>query len=106
MNRRSQLRIEGRVEVVEACTQRGWSSRDHMIDDSRIAAMVGRVYVSARAALEAGKRLADDLGFASVTFVYLEGPCGGQRWTIGGEPEITGREALCRRDAGVRGVTP
>jgi len=79
------------ILIERAWTQRGWSSCDHMIDDSAIDRCVGRTYRTPAEALRAAARLADDLGFAAIVWRDLRtGRV--ERW--GAEPSLPGRERM------------
>ncbi len=79
------------VTVTAAWTQRGWSSGDHLIDDSRMAEIVGRSFASAAHAMRAAEARADRLGFAAVEYVVH---ATGERWRRGAEPSLPGRAPL------------
>lgn len=81
------------IEILDAWTQHGWSSTDHMIDDTKIKGMIGRTYQSYPAALRIADRLADRRGFAAIR--YLD-KITGEIWTRGAEPNLPGRTPLAR----------
>jgi hypothetical protein len=56
------------VTITKAWTQRGWSSTDHMIDDSRLAEVVGVSYRSVEHARRAAAARADKRGFVSFQY--------------------------------------
>ncbi len=74
------------LTVTHAANQRGWTSRDHLIDDRPMRAMVGKSYSD----IEAIKAYADDKAetFPVVYFVDEAG----QEWRYDGSPaNIPGR---------------
>ena len=56
------------IQLTRAWTQRGWSSCDHLIDDSRLAEIIGRSYTTVAHAARAARARADRRGF--VAFEY------------------------------------
>ena len=84
------------LRVIEAWTQRGWSSSDHMIDDRRMDEIVGREFRTRANLLAAARARADARGFAAVR--YLD-TVSGETWVIGDEPNIPGRPRLSRRES-------
>lgn len=81
------------ITIEHAWTQRGWSANDYMIDDSRMAEIIGRSYRTAEHAMRAARARADELGYAAIRYRTSDG----EVWERGDEPSIPGRPALCRR---------
>jgi len=63
------------ITILNAWTQRGWSSQDYRIDDSRLAEVVGRSYATVEHARRAVEARADELGYPS-----FEYECRGRRY--------------------------
>lgn len=82
------------ILITNAYTQRGWSSCDHLIDDSRMAEIVGREFKTLAGAMRAARARAHRLGFAAIEYIIVET---GERWLRGDEPALPGRAPLCRR---------
>lgn len=82
------------IEILEAYTQRGWSQSDHLIDDSRIAEIIGRRYATVEHAMRAARARADRRGYAAIRYR----DAAGEIWLRGDEPPLPGREPLHRRD--------
>lgn len=82
------------ISITNAYTQRGWSSTDHLIDDSRMVELIGRDFSTVANAMRAARARADKLGYAAIE--YLDNRTG-ERWLRGDEPPLPGREPLCRR---------
>jgi hypothetical protein len=71
--------IRGAVSVVDAEIQRGWSSSDHLIDDSAIKQMVGWKYRNLRAAVEAASNCTGKHSSAA-TLVVKDAQ--GRKWKV------------------------
>lgn len=71
--------------VLDAWTQHGWASDDHLIDDSRISGLVGRRYQSLAALRRAARRMEDPRGFAAVRYSL-----DGRMYEVGFQPDIPG----------------
>lgn len=79
--------------VSNASVQRGWSNRDHLIDDSAVDRLISRrfrTWTALRAAMDRVKAP----GF--ITVEYLDETTG-EMWRRGNEPSLPGRQPLCRR---------
>ena len=59
------------ITITNAWNQRGWSGTDHLIDDSRMADIIGRSYSTVGHARRAVEARADRRGSAS--FEYRDG---------------------------------
>lgn len=84
------------LRIINAWTQHGWSSTDHLIDDSRLDEIVGREFRTREKLLSAARSRADRRGFAAVR--YLD-TVSGETWVVGDEPNLPGRARLCKRVA-------
>jgi hypothetical protein len=56
------------VIIINAWTQRGWSSTDHMIDDTRLAEVVGREFRTLEHARRAVEARTDRRGYGTFTY--------------------------------------
>jgi hypothetical protein len=74
------------LQVIRAFNQRGWSSTDHLLDDSPLEGMVGRNYKTLRGLKQAAQRLAK-------TWPTVEYTVGGRTYRYNGSPtNIPGRQ--------------
>ena len=80
--------------VTSAENQRGWSPTDYLIDDERLAEIVGCRYRTLASLLSAARAREDARGYARVEYVIEET---GERWVVGTEPSFPGRSRLYRR---------
>lgn len=61
------------MTVINAWTQHGWSCSDHLIDDSRLADMIGRRYQSLAALKREADRRCDPRGYPTVEYIGPDG---------------------------------
>ncbi len=73
--------------ITAAWTQRGWSRNDHLIDDTRLDAVIGRTYGTVAAAKRAVTAKADPRGYGSFEYVLPDG----SSFRVGCEPSLPGR---------------
>ena len=71
--------------IENAWNQRGWDSRDHLLDDSDLEEMIGKTYPN----LSSLKKIAQKLANSFPTIIYRDQF--GKRWKYDGSPNIPGR---------------
>lgn len=86
------------IELLNAYTQRGWDSCDHLIDDSRMTEIVGRSYTTVTHAMRAASARASRRGFVAIR--YLDRRTG-EIIVRGNEPALPGRAPLYRCESRV-----
>ena len=65
--------IRGAVTILRCTPQRGWTGRDHLIDDSAAQALAGRNCRSLLAAVRAGHAARDT---SAAVMIYVATTCG------------------------------
>lgn len=81
--------LTGRVKIIDAHIQRGWSSCDHMIDDAPANALIGRDFRCLADAMIAASKAEGK--FSSAITVTLTDRSGAT-WKANTAPRIPGRD--------------